>query len=150
LLVFWRLLQPKGTLIPPHPQLLVIAQFRDRPGDEVGRDGRKLAYPNILYLSAISILVTKGTLNSLETFWTACPYAAGIAIVVVANLIGYALLVRRFLPRGQASEEVDKVDLEDQLIKRNLREGEGISLIIPGEKNGGFFIVGRDEYLESQ
>jgi hypothetical protein len=29
LLVFWRLLQPKGTLIPPHPQLLVIARYKD-------------------------------------------------------------------------------------------------------------------------
>lgn len=126
------------------------AGFQDRLGDEVDRDGRKLAYPTILYLFATSILVTKGTLNGLETFWTACPYAAGIAIVVVANLIGYALFVRKHLPREEASEEVGKTDLEDQLIERNLREGEGISLMVPGEKNGGFFIVGRDEYLENQ
>jgi hypothetical protein len=121
----------------------------DRSGDKAGSDGRKSVCPSILYLSATSILVTKGALNGLETFWAACPYIVGIAIVAVANLIGYALLVRRHLPKEQACEEVGKTDLEDQLIERTLREGEGISLIVPGEKNGGFFIIGRDEYLEN-
>ena len=121
----------------------------DRSGDKACRDGRKSVCHSILYLSATSILVTKGALNGLETFWAACPYVVGIAIVAVANLIGYALLARKQLSREEASEEVGKTDLEDQLIERNLREGEGISLIVPGEKNGGFFIIGRDEYLES-
>ncbi len=122
----------------------------DRSGDKAGSDcGRKSVCNSILYLSATSILVTKGALNGLETFWAACPYVVGIAIVAVANLIGYALLARKQLSREEASEEVGKTDLEDQLIERTLREGEGISLIVPGEKNGGFFIIGRDEYLEN-
>ena len=70
--------------------------------------------------------------------------------MAVANLIGYALFVRKHLPREEASGKVGKTDLEDQLIERNLREGEGISLMVPGDKNGGFFIIGRDEYLENQ
>ncbi|HPL86432.1 MAG TPA: hypothetical protein PLC21_04240 [Deltaproteobacteria bacterium] len=122
----------------------------DRSGDKACRDGRKSVCHSILYLSATSVLVTKGALNGLETFWAACPYIVGIAIVAVANLIGYALFVRKHLPREEASGKVGKTDLEDQLIERNLREGEGISLMVPGDKNGGFFIIGRDEYLENQ
>lgn len=114
------------------------------------------AYPCAFLLVVISLGMARNMIRGIEAAnWG---YVVVAATAIAMLWINAALFIsthfkkkaRAKVIRKEQEEERAIDDLERRMISHNLGDGKGIVLFTPGGGYRALFIVGRDEYMNSQ